>query len=48
MDKIKRYEKSHREGTKIFVKTMIVTLMCIMALICGFVGAAFLSGTSLL
>ena len=47
MDKIKRYKNSHREGPRVFAKTVLLTLLCIGALVCGFVGAAFLSGRAL-
>ncbi len=48
MDKIKRYEKSRNDGLRLFTKTALITLMCLLALAAGFLGAAFLSGASLI
>ena len=48
MDKIRRYEKSRSDGVRLFTKTALITLMCILALAAGFLGAAFLSGASVI
>ncbi len=47
MSKIRRYENSRNEGLHLFFKTMGITLLCLMALAAGFVGAAYFSGASI-
>ncbi|MBQ5810668.1 MAG: hypothetical protein IIW23_03720 [Clostridia bacterium] len=47
MSRIKRYDKSRSEGVSLFLRTMTITLLCLSALMAGFLGAAYLSGATL-
>ena len=45
VEKIRRIERGQPKSSHVFLRTVLITLACLLSLALGFLGAAFFAGT---